>query len=155
MAWVRQVRNSPNSKAANKGHNNSPWNPAKGLGEGPQRTGAGVRQCIGAIVHRCNNTQTMDKLRKKLITIFNRYNLKITVDTNLTKVDYLDITLDLNSGTHYPFRKPNEETVYINKHSNHPPSITKQIVKNVSTRISALSSNKVFSIGQHVIITKN
>ena len=36
------------------------------------------------IVHNTNG-HTMDKLRKKLIAIFNRYNLKITVDTNLLK----------------------------------------------------------------------
>ena len=46
---------------------------------------------------------------------------------NLSVVDDLDVTLNLKDGTYKPYRKPNEETMYIHKKSNHPPNIIKQI----------------------------
>ena len=48
------------------------------------------------------------------------FGLNITITTNLTVANFLDITLDLRTGKHHPYRKPNEETVYIHKNSNHP-----------------------------------
>ena len=38
-------------------------------------------------------------------------------------VNFLDITLDLTSEKYQPYKKPNDDTLYINSHSNHPPSI--------------------------------
>ena len=35
----------------------------------------------------------------------------------------LDVTFDLKSATYYPYRKPNSELLYMNKHFHHPPSI--------------------------------
>jgi hypothetical protein len=68
--------------------------------------------------------------------------LKITVETNLKSVNYLDIHMDLNTGSHTPFRKPNDQPLYINVNSNHPESITKHIPTAIQKRISTLSSNK-------------
>ena len=48
--------------------------------------------------------------------------LKTTVQSNLKVVDYLDVTLNLTTGKYYPFRKPNNNPMYINAKSNHPPS---------------------------------
>ena len=39
-------------------------------------------------------------------------------------------------------RKPNDNPLYINASSNHPPSIIKQLPKNISKRISGISSSK-------------
>ena len=68
--------------------------------------------------------------------------LKITVQTNLKCVDYLDVTLNLNTGTYQPYRKPNDNPLYVNRLSNHPPAIIKQIPIAVESRISSLSSNE-------------
>ena len=38
-------------------------------------------------------------------------------------VNYLDVTLNLNDGSYRPYKKPNEETNYINVNSDQPPSI--------------------------------
>ena len=57
-------------------------------------------------------------------------------------VDYLDITLNLNDGSYKPFRKPDDQTVYINAESDHPPSILKQLPLSVEARISDLSSSE-------------
>ena len=60
---------------------------------------------------------------------------------DLKVVNYLDVTLDLSTGKYYPYRKPDNNPLYINVNSNHPPSIIKQLPKSISTRISSLSCN--------------
>ena len=52
------------------------------------------------------------------------------------------MTFDLENNAYKPFRKENNKAIYINKHSNHPPSILKQLPKSVEKRISETSSNK-------------
>ena len=53
-----------------------------------------------------------------------------------------DVTLNLNDGIHKPYRKPNDETNYILKKSNHPQNINKQIPFSIEKRLPDLSSNK-------------
>ena len=49
------------------------------------------------------------------------HGLKITIQRNLKSVNYLDITLNLTNGLFQPFRKPNDEPLYINtKLTTHP-----------------------------------
>ena len=57
-------------------------------------------------------------------------------------VNYLDITFNLNDGTYKPYRKPNENTNYIIKESNHPPNVIKQLPTSIEKRISLLSSTE-------------
>ena len=77
-----------------------------------------------------------------LFKIFKSNGLSITVESNLILPDFLDVTFDLKSATCYPHRKPNNELLYINKHSNQPPSIINQIPSMISNRISENSSYK-------------
>ena len=56
--------------------------------------------------------------------------------------DFLGVTFDLKSATYYPYRKPNNELFFTNKHTNHPPSIINQILSMISNRISENSSDK-------------
>ena len=62
-------------------------------------------------------------------------------ECNLKTVNYLDITLDLNTGTYKPCRKPNDEILYICAKSNHPANILKQLPISIENRLSNLSSN--------------
>ena len=64
------------------------------------------------------------------------------VKCNSIVTDFLDVTFDLKSATCYPYRKPKNELLFINKHSNHPPSIINQIPSMVSNRISENSCDK-------------
>ena len=48
----------------------------------------------------------------------------------------------MNDGSYKPFRKPNNETLYIHKKSNHPPNIIKQIPLSIEKRLSSISSSK-------------
>ena len=68
--------------------------------------------------------------------------LQITIKTNLKVVNFLDLTLDLNSGQHSPFRKPNDIAVYIHRSSNHLPSILRNIPASTSRRITGTSSDE-------------
>jgi len=40
-----------------------------------------------------------------------------------------------------PYHKPNNQTLYINKYSNHPPTILKQLLKIIDKRISEILSD--------------
>ena len=55
---------------------------------------------------------------------------------NLKPVDFLDFRLDLVNNTYQPYRKPNNEPVYIHKQSNLPPNILKEFPKSINKRIS-------------------
>ena len=54
--------------------------------------------------------------------------------------DYL--SKDLSNKKFKPSRKPNDDPLYINRHSNHPPSIIKQLPTSNNKRISALSADE-------------
>ena len=49
--------------------------------------------------------------------------LSITTEVNVTTVDFLDVLLDLPTGSFKPFTKPNANTKYVSPQSNHPPSV--------------------------------
>ena len=68
--------------------------------------------------------------------------MSITIHCNLKTVDFLDVTFDLDNNVYKPFRKEKSKPIYINKHSNHPPSILKQLPKSIEKRISETPSNK-------------
>ena len=48
----------------------------------------------------------------------------------------------LSTGKYKPYRKPSDDPLYINKHSNHPPSILRQLPASINKRISTLLSDK-------------
>ena len=61
----------------------------------------------------------MEKKRKAIIKLFKECGLNITIQTNLEIVNFLDVELNLNKGTYWPYRRPGKMTVYINRKSNH------------------------------------
>ena len=83
-----------------------------------------------------------DLMKKEICKIFKQMKLSITIDVNVKTVNFLDITLDLNTGIYKPFMKPNDTPVYVNKKSNHPPSILKNIPTAVNRRLSSISANE-------------
>ena len=85
---------------------------------------------------------TLDKFRKELVKAFKEWGLGITIDTNLTTADFLDVNLDLATGLYKPFSKPNDKLTYIHKNSCYPQVTFKNLVNNISRNISSLSSNR-------------
>ena len=83
-----------------------------------------------------------ERMKKKVIKVFKHCRLKITIKAKLHIVNFLDITLDLRNNTYEPYRKPDNHLVYINKNSNYPKTILKELPKSISKRLSDLPSNK-------------
>ena len=77
-----------------------------------------------------------------LIETFRAAGLEITLKINLDRTDFLDLDLNLKTGTHSEWRKPKDNPMYINTRSNHPPNIIKQIPTMVAKRLSKLSSTE-------------
>ena len=91
----------------------------------------------------CHKTpRQIDLIKKEICTIFAKNNLKITIEANKKTVEFLDITLNLASGSYKPFMKPNNIPLYVHKDSNHPPTIIKNIPESINKRLSNLSSNE-------------
>ena len=55
-------------------------------------------------------------------------------------MDFLDIYFDLNAHKYSPYKKPNNKLIYVNKKSNHPPTVIKQIPGMIEDRISKRSA---------------
>ena len=101
----------------------------------------GLYRDDGLAIFKNINTRSCDNVRKKFSEILGNLGLKITVQSNLKVVNYLDVTLNLTTGKYYPYRKPGNNPLYINANSNPPPSVISQIPASISTRISGLSSD--------------
>ena len=84
----------------------------------------------------------LEIIKQKICKIFKENQLSITIDANLKVVNFLDVTLDLNTGLFKPFMKSNDNPTYVHKHSNHPPSILKNIPEAVNRRLSRISANE-------------
>ena len=90
-----------------------------------RKENVGLYRDDGLGILRNSSGPEIERKRKQIIQIFKTCGLNITVETNLKIVYFLDVRLDLINNTYQPYRKPNSETAYINKHSNHPPNILK------------------------------
>ena len=51
----------------------------------------------------------MDQSIKKLIQVFKDNGFSIDIVTNVVKVDFLDITFNLNNGSYQTYKKLNDE----------------------------------------------
>ena len=83
-----------------------------------------------------------DKAGKTLHNIFPDLNLRIKAEVNHQTVNFLDVTFNLQDESYSPYRKPNNDPLYIDSRSNHPRSILRQLPKSVNKRISTLSSDQ-------------
>jgi len=90
-----------------------------------------------------------EKMRKNIIKLFKDNGLRITIVMNECIANFLDATLNLTTGKHMPYKKLNDTPLYIHKHSNHPPSIIKQIPSMIETRLSDLSSDPAALLSPH------
>ena len=84
-----------------------------------------------------------DRITKDFIKILKEdFDLSITCKTNLKAVNFLDVTLNLTTGKYQPYNKPDNNPLYINILSNHPPNIIKNLPGNISKRINNLSADE-------------
>ena len=106
-----------------------------------RRLSIGIYRDDCLAVTNASRKQTED-LKKKMCEVFSVEGLQTTAEANLTKVDFLDVTFALDDGTYKPFTKPNNIPQYVNIHSNHPPSVLKNIPASVNKRLSTISSDE-------------
>lgn len=86
--------------------------------------------------------QEIENIKKGFCKVFRDNDLKITVGANITKTNFLDVTLDLSSGKYYPFTKEGNIPLYVHKKSNHPPFILHNIPESINRRLSEISSDR-------------
>ena len=106
-----------------------------------KKTDIGLYRDDGLAVHRVTSGREAERTKKDLVKRFNDLGLKILIETNLKVTNFLDLTLNLKTGRYHPYRKPNDSPSYINRLSNHPPPILKNIPAAVSRRITDNSSD--------------
>jgi hypothetical protein len=86
--------------------------------------------------------QGIERIKKYLCKTFRANDLKITIEANVTVVNFLDVTLDLKSGKHWPYSKPGNVPSYMHVKSNHPPIILRNIPEAINKRLSEISSDE-------------
>ena len=84
----------------------------------------------------------VERNKKDLMRIFESTGLSITVKTNLKIPNFLNIHFEIKDNIYQPYKKLNDEPLYINKNSNHPLTVIKQILKTISKQVSDISSNR-------------
>ena len=85
-----------------------------------------------------NICKTKDKIARKLSEIV----FDITFSAGEKSTNFLDVHLNLLTDDYYPYINPNAKTIYIDKNSNHPRTIKKNIPKMIEKRISKLIKSK-------------
>lgn len=95
--------------------------------------GLGVTDCAGPDAER---------LRKRITKHFKELGFQITTNIRIKVVNFLDTTLNLDNGSHKPFRKETNPPCYINTKSCHPANVIKQLPNMIENRVSELSSNQ-------------
>ena len=91
-----------------------------------------------AILQNLSGPQ-IERKRKDVIKMFKTAGLNITIQAGLRIVNFLDVQFNLNNSTYRPYRKPDNTPVYINKKSNHPSVVLKQLSRSIAKRISDIS----------------
>ena len=112
------------------------------LGSVIKKDSAGLYRDDGLGILKNLSGPDIEQKRKEIIKVFKSCELNITIKTNLTSVDFLDVQFNLKDNTYKPYRKPNSNPIYIKKQSNHPPNVIRDIPKAISKRLSDISCNK-------------
>ena len=83
------------------------------LGQKFGKQNIGLYRDDGLAILKNKSARLADKTRKELHEIFEQFDLKITAEANLHVVNFLDVTFDLSTGKFTPYRKPNDDPIYI------------------------------------------
>ena len=101
----------------------------------------GLYRDDGLSVFKNKNGTQLERIKKNLQKKFKDFGSEILAESNLTTVNYLDVILNLNNASFKPYHKPDYIIQYINKESNHPPSIIKHLPVSIEKRLSNNSSD--------------
>ena len=102
----------------------------------------GLYRDDGLVVLRNMNARRIDKIRKIIIKMFKDIGFQLEIKTNLKQVAFLDVTFNLITGLYTPYKKPNDNFLYINTSSDHPPQVIKQLTNSINKRLCENSANE-------------
>ena len=104
----------------------------------------GLYRDDGLAVHSRLPKRELEATRQRLKNVFANHGLEITFENphGVKVVNFLDVTLDLTKEIHKPYRKPNDNPLYVHVDSNHPPNVIKQIPLGINKRLAYISSNE-------------
>ena len=88
------------------------------------------------------NGHNCDKKRKETVKVFKEEGLKISCETNISRVCFLDVLFDLDQDCYKPYHKINSQVRYVDKGSNHPYIILQNIPYGINKRLSSIFSNE-------------
>lgn len=71
----------------------------------------GLYRDNGLVAFKNANARSLDGIRKGFSKIFGDMGQKITIQTNLKNINFLDLTPNLNNGRFQPYRKLNRSTI--------------------------------------------
>ena len=74
--------------------------------------------------------------------MFKTAGLNIAIQAGLRIANFLDVQFNSNNRTYQHYRKPENTPVYIDKNSDHPPAVLKQLPKSMAKWISDISSDE-------------
>ena len=100
----------------------------------------------GLAVLKNMNAWGTDEMRKIIIKIFKEVGFQLEIKSNPKKVEFLDVTFNLITGLYTPYKKPNDNLLYIHTSSDHPPQIIKQLTNSISKRLCEnLANEQIFN----------
>ena len=68
----------------------------------------GLYRDDGLIILRNINNQQTNKIRKQIISIFKCIDFKTEITTNVTEVNFFEVTFNLERNTYWPYKKLND-----------------------------------------------
>ena len=74
--------------------------------------------------------------------MFKDIGFQLEIKTNLKQVEFLEVTFNLITDLHTPYKKPNDNLLYINTSSDHPPQVIKQLTNSINKRLCENSANE-------------
>ena len=74
--------------------------------------------------------------------MFKDIGFQLEIKTNLKQVEFLEVTFNLITNLHTPYKKPNDNLLYINTSSDHPPQVIKQLTNSINKRLCKNSANE-------------
>ena len=101
----------------------------------------GLYRDDGLSVFKNKSGTQLERTKNNLQKTFREFGLEIVAESNFKNVNYLDVTLNLNNGSFKPYHKPDDFIQYINKGSNHLPSIIEHLPASIGKRLSNNSSD--------------
>ena len=72
------------------------------------------------VVLRNMNAREINKTRNIVLKMFKEVGFQLEIKVNLKQVEFLEVPFSLITGLYTPYKKPNDNLLYINTSSDHP-----------------------------------